>query len=412
MAHERDNFVISDVDSFYFGGQYGEDDVVTAEDLTSYIYTDRPIYRPAQSVFFKGILRQWTTNGYKLLDSKTVNVVVEDPNNGKLFEKDLPLSDRGTFSGQIDLGDEAPLGSYNVTASIGEAKSTGYFEVQEYKKPEFKVTVKGPKEFAAVGEKVRFTISANYFFGAPVTNADVHYYIYKQRYYHWWWGDDSSDEFDDAAGPKNEGGDSETSGYYGNDLVTEGDAEINSQGQASVEFVVPAPEDKEEWDYSYRLEASVTDASRREMQGAASFIGTRGKSVADAYPERYIYYQGDAAKIRVKTADYAGKPGSEKVTLKFIEQKWEKKEKEEETNGYKYKTTDYILHERDLTTADVNTDSQGNATYDYTVPSPGSVYVKAIVTENGKQIVNRGGSFWAPDKKGEWSDFTYENYDE
>jgi len=412
MARERDNFVISDVESFYFGGEGGEDDVLTGEDLTSYIYTDRPIYRPAQSVFFKGILRQWTTGGYKMIDSKTVKVVVEDPSNGKLFEKELPLSDRGTFSGQIDLGEEAPLGSYNITAAVGEAKSSGYFEVQEYKKPEFKVTVKGPKDFAAVGEKVRFNINANYFFGAPVTNADVHYYIYKQRYYHWWWGDQSSDEFDDAAGPENEGGDEEDYGYYGNDLVTEGDAEINSQGQAAVEFVVPAPEDKEEWDYSYRLEASVTDSSRREMQGQATFIGTRGKSVADAFPERYIYYQGDAAKIRVKTAEYSGKPVSEKVTLKFIEQKYEKKEKEEENEGYKYKTVEYILHERELASADVNTDSQGNGSYDFTVPSPGSIYVKAIVYENGKAIVNRGGSFWAPDKKGEWSDFEYRDYDE
>jgi uncharacterized protein YfaS (alpha-2-macroglobulin family) len=412
MARERDNFVISDLDSFYFGGYGGEADVLTCEDVTSYIYTDRPIYRPAQSVFFKGILRQWTTNGYKLLDSKTVNVVVEDPNNAKLFEKDLPLSDRGTFSGQIDLGDEAPLGSYNITASVGEAKSSGYFEVQEYKKPEFKVTVKGPKEFAAVGEKVRFTVNANYFFGAPVTNADVHYYIYKQRYYHWWWGDESSDEFDDAAGPENEGGDDQDYGYYGNDMVTEGEGVLNSRGEMVVDFEVPAPDEKEEWDYSYRLEAQVTDASRREMQGAASFIGTRGKTVADAYPERYIYYQGDAAKVRVKTADYAGKAVSEKVTLKFIEQKWEKKEKEEEYNGYKYKTYDYILHERELASADVNTDSQGSATYDFTVPSPGSIYVKAIVYENGKAIVNRGGSFYAPDKKGEWSDFEFRDYDE
>jgi alpha-2-macroglobulin len=413
MGRERDNFVISDLDSFYFSGEGGEDDVLTGEDVTSYIYTDRPIYRPAQKVFFKGILRQWGKDGYQLLDAKTINVVVEDPNNGKVFEKDLPLSARGTFSGELDIADEAPLGSYNITASIGEAKASGYFEVQEYKKPEFKVTVKGPKEFAAVGEKVRFTVNANYFFGAPVTNADVHYYIYKQRYYHWWWGDDSSDEMDDMAGPDNEGGDQEEDyGYYGTDLVTEGDAVINSKGEAYVDFEVPAPDEKEEWDYSYRLEASVTDASRREMKGAASFIGTRGKTVADAYPEHYIYYQGDAARIRVKTADYAGKPVSQKVTLKFIEQKWEKKEKEEEYNGYKYKTTNYILHERDLASADVNTDSQGNATYDFPVPSPGSIYVKAIVTENGKQIVNRGGSFWAPDKKGEWSDFTYENYDE
>src|SRR5216684_634716 len=301
MAHERDNFVISDVESFYFGGEGGEDDVLSGEDLTSYIYTDRPIYRPAQKVYFKGILRQWGRNGYQLLDSKTVNVSIEDPNNGKVFDKELPLSSRGTFSGEVDIADEAPLGSYNITAAVGEAKSSGYFEVEEYKKPEFKVTVKGPKEFAAVGEKVKFTVSANYFFGAPVTKADVHYYVYRQRYYHWWWNGDSTDEFDDAAGPDNEGGDEDNYGYYGSELVTEGDGELNSRGELSVNFEVPKPEDKDEWDYTYRLEAKVTDASRREMQGQASFIGTRGKTVADAYPERYLYYQGDAAKIRVKT---------------------------------------------------------------------------------------------------------------
>src|SRR5437667_231283 len=134
------------------------------------------------------------------------------------------------------------------------------------------------------------------------------------------------------------------------------------------------------------------------MQGAASFIGTRGKTVADAYPERYLYYQGDAAKIRVKTADYSGKPVSERVTLKFIEQKYEKVEKEVENNGYKYKDVNYILHERELASADVNTDTQGAATYEFMVPSPGSIYVKAIVVENGKEVVNRGGSFWARDK--------------
>jgi uncharacterized protein YfaS (alpha-2-macroglobulin family) len=148
------------------------------------------------------------------------------------------------------------------------------------------------------------------------------------------------------------------------------------------------------------------------MQGAASFIGTRGKTVADAYPERYLYYQGDTARIRVKTADYAGKPVSERVTLKFIEEKWEKQSKWEENNGYKYENVQYILHERELATGEVNTDSEGNATYDFAVPSPGSIYVKTIVTEDGNEIVNRGGSFWAPDKQGQWSDFSYQDYDE
>src|SRR5207237_5350112 len=131
------------------------------------------------------------------------------------------------------------------------------------------------------------------------------------------------------------GGDEQDYGYYGSDLVTEGDGEMNARGEMAVDFEVPAPEEKDEWDYSYRLEAQVTDASRREMQGAASFIGTRGKTVADAYPERHLYYQGDTAKIKVKTADYAGHPVSDKVTIKFIEQKYEKVEKDEEYKGYK-----------------------------------------------------------------------------
>jgi len=268
MARERDNFAISDLDSFYFGGEGGEDDYLNGADLTSYIYTDRPIYRPAQKVFFRGILRLWGRNGYELVNSKTVTVTIEDPNNGKVFDRELPLSARGTFSGDLDIADEAPLGSYNITATVGEAKASGYFEVQEYKKPEFKVTVKGPKEFAAVGEKVKFTVNANYFFGAPVTNAAVHYYIYRQRYYHWWWSSESGDEFDDLAGPENEGGDESDYGYYGNDMVTEGDGELNARGEMSVDFEVPKPEEKDEWDYSYRLEAQVTDSSRREMQGA------------------------------------------------------------------------------------------------------------------------------------------------
>ena len=191
-AHDRDNFVISDVDSFYFGGEESGEDEGGGYNpsLVSYIYTDRPVYRPAQKVYFKGILRHWGRNGYELLNSQTVTVTIEDPNGGKVFERELPLSSRGTFSGEVDIADEAPLGSWNIRAKAGNNSST-YFEVQEYKKPEFKVKVTGPPPFAAVGERVKFTVEARYFFGAPVTNADVHYYIYRSRYYHSWWDGDS-----------------------------------------------------------------------------------------------------------------------------------------------------------------------------------------------------------------------------
>ena len=45
-------------------------------------------------------------------------------------------------------------------------------------------------------------------------------------------------------------------------------------------------------------------------------------------------------------------------------------------------------------------------------PRPAASTSKRSLTKTAKQIVNRGGSFWAPDKKGQWSDFQYRDYDE
>lgn len=410
MARSGQNFAISDLDSFYFSNLNDENNEYDSR-ITGYLYTDRPVYRPAQHVYFKGILRRWTTSGYQIIQQKSVTVTVEDPNNGKIFEKELPMSARGTFNGELDLPEGSPLGSYQIRAVAGAVKTSDYFQVEEYKKPEFKVKVTGPQQFAAVGEKVKFVVDARYFFGSPVTRADVHYYITRSRYYHWWWGE-GDDDSDDETQNADEEDDYSGSDYSGGDVVLEGDGTLDAAGRMIVEFEVPKPDDKDQWDHSYRLSAEVTDSSRREMHGSAGFVGTRGKTIADARAERYLYYQGDTAKIRVRTADYAGHPVSEAVTLKFTEQKWERVEKEEEYNGYKYKTYDYVSHQRELATTSVNTNAQGEANYDFLVPSPGYIFITAIVHENGRAIVNHGGSFWAPERSGAWADFSYRYADE
>ncbi len=407
MAQERDHFAISDIDSFYFGNGADEEEGGYDPNAVSYVYTDRPIYRPAQKVYFKGILRRWGRNGYELLDSKTVHVTIEDPQNAKVSEYELPLSSRGTFSGEVDIVDEAPLGSYSIVAKAGSTQINSSFEVQEYKKPEFKVRVTGPKQFARVGEKVRFAVEADYFFGAPVTRADVHYYVYQSRYYHSWWNSEDTDEFDDGAGSDNEGGDESDSGYYGNEVVLEADGKLDSRGRLSVDFQVPEAAEDDEWDYEYRFEAAVTDQSRREMQGSATFVGTRGKVVADAQPEKYVYYENETAKILVRTADYEGHPVAQKVKLQFIEEHFERIEKEEEYNGYKYKHFEYISHTKELPGGEVTTDSQGKATYDFPIPMLGYIYIKTIMNEDGREVVDRGGYIWSTDKKNQWADFSF-----
>jgi uncharacterized protein YfaS (alpha-2-macroglobulin family) len=399
MATEREHFAISDLDSYIFGGEGSE-----GESLTSYIYTDRPVYRPQQKVYFKGILRRLGERGYQT-PGGAVTVSVEDTNGGKLFEREVTLSSRGTFSGEVDIPEDAPLGTYNVRAQTAEGgTASGYFDVQEYKKPEFKVAVSVPQRFAPTGSEVKFNVSARYFFGSPVTRADVKYYIYRERYEHDF-ADPEGDPIDDfGVEGEEEAGGYDGGGDFGDPMVKEGDGKLDARGNLQVDFTVPQPSAKERWDYTYRLEAQVTDASRRMMQSSAQFVGTRGSVVADATTDRYVYYQGDTAKIIVRTRDYEGREVAANVALTFVENSWEKIEK----NDYGYKYYEYKLNERDLSTANVQTNAQGEAAYEYRIERPGNIQLKTTIWENGKAVTSMGGSLWVTDRNQQFADYSYQ----
>ncbi|MEP6818328.1 MAG: MG2 domain-containing protein [bacterium] len=404
LAKQSSNFAISDLGSFFFGGYYGENE---GENLKGYIYTDRPVYRPTHKVNFKGIIRSVDQNGaYKPVPDHTVNVTVEDPNGANILTKELPVSPRGTFNGDVDIAEEAPLGSYRIAAEIESGSASGNFEVAEYKKPEYKVTVSVPGKFVQTGQKGNFSVDARYFFGAPVANAEVKYYIYRSRYYAWF-GQTDSDETTDETDTEDE-----YSQFYrgGDDMVQEGEGTLDAHGHLNVDFPVPQSDETDTSDYSYRLEAQVTDSARRTIDGAGSFVATRGTVVANADPDRYVYNKGDLAKIRVTTTDYEGHPVSAKVQLQFVERTWTKKPKPEDADEYYY--PEYEMHERPITYADVQTDSQGQASYDYTTTEDGNISIKTVIWENGRAVPTIGGYLWVTDRQYPWGESSYysENY--
>src|SRR5215813_13549882 len=403
LAKLGDQFAVSELEPYYFGVSSDEGEgVVPSGRGASYIYTDRPVYRPEQKVYFKGIVRRLGEGGYETPTARAASVKITDQNNNEIFNKELPLSPRGTFSGEVDLAAGASLGDYSIVASLNDAQARGSFEVAEYKKPEFKVKVATPKNFVPDGEKAKFTVEAKYFFGAPVTNGDVEYHIYRSRYYHWWF----RDEDDDVIGGS-EGEEGDENGYYGygDDMVKEGEGRLDAQGRLEVTFDVPPLDESQPYDFTYRLEAQVTDPSRRVEEGKASFVGTRGNVVVFAQPERYVYYQNDNARIKIKAADYEGRPVSSKIGLKFIEVTY--KRVEERNGDHSYFT--YKAVESDLSSAEVTTNSQGEATYDYRVPIIGSIRIKTTVEDKGKRIPSDAGYIYCADRNDRWSDLASEN---
>jgi uncharacterized protein YfaS (alpha-2-macroglobulin family) len=404
LAKQSNNFAISDLGSMYFGGYEDEDE---GENIKGYIYTDRPVYRPTHKVSFKGIVRGVDEKGaYKAISDNTVNVTVEDPNGANIYTKELPISPRGTFSGELEISEAAPLGSYRIGAEVGGGTAGGNFEVAEYKKPEYKVTVSAPGKFVQAGQKTNFSIDARYFFGSPVANTEVKYYIYRSRYYAWGFADDDSDDSTNESDSEDE----YSQFYRGcDDMVQESEGTLDARGHLNVEFQVPQTDENDTYDYSYRLEAQVTDSARRTINGAGSFIATRGTVVANADPDRYVYNKGDVAKIRVTTSDYEGRPVSAKVQLQFVERTWTRKEKQAEDDEYSY--PEYEMHERQIAYADVQTDSQGQASYDYTTTEDGNISIKTVIWDNGKPVASIGGYLWVTERQYAWSDSSYYSED-
>ncbi|MBU8902494.1 MAG: hypothetical protein KOO69_07125 [Victivallales bacterium] len=138
-----------------------------------YAITDRPIYKPGQTVNLNYWLR---TVGYGKNNfigefaGKTVKLTVRSPRK-KLIEKQFKLDDFGAFNYSFKLPDDADLGSYSM--SLGRLGGYLRFRVEEYRKPEYEVKVAMPKKPLMLGDRIPITIKADYLFGAPVTNAKV-----------------------------------------------------------------------------------------------------------------------------------------------------------------------------------------------------------------------------------------------
>ena len=106
-----------------------------------YIYTDRPVYRPGHTVHIKGYLRRRRTTMCFCRRTKSVTLEVTGPDDKAIFKQDMPVSAHGTVAADLTLPSDAALGYYYIRFN-GQLHGSGSFYVEEYKKPEYQVTVK------------------------------------------------------------------------------------------------------------------------------------------------------------------------------------------------------------------------------------------------------------------------------
>jgi hypothetical protein len=120
--------------------------------LKLHFQTDRPVYRPGQTVFFKAILRRTAGQGYSPLAHTGCQVEVRDARDNPLQTERLITNPVGTLAGRVELPAEGVPGPYTVVISAGKETVYGSFTVAEYRKPEFKVTARPAQRRYLAGE--------------------------------------------------------------------------------------------------------------------------------------------------------------------------------------------------------------------------------------------------------------------
>ncbi len=388
-----------------------------------YAFTDRPAYRPGEVVQWKFIARKLADSVYSTPVNQLIEYEIRDPQGNKIKEDKVTLNNFGSVWGALDVTDSMPLGAYQVnfytqerTHNIGSAS---LFRLEEYKLPEFKVSVQTPevdgrKKAFRLGEKVEVTIGADYYFGGAVSDASVEVVVYQTPFLHYWqppreypW------YYTDLTPHRN---------YYGGgrgQILKREMLKTDGSGKATLVFDTPREGGQ---DLEYLIEARVTDASRREIVSSNTVRVTRQRYYVYPRAEHNLYRPNDKVQINIKSLDANGQPvavaGQIKVTRNYYYEIWldpiGREVKGEELKriradiqarggvfppapdklgkGWRLKFRGY--QQEDLLTQSLETDTAGDAVLHFTAPREGYYRAAWVSPDKGGPMVQAETAVW------------------
>ncbi|GAB4427356.1 MAG: alpha-2-macroglobulin family protein [Bacteroidia bacterium] len=148
------------------------------------ILLDRKIYRPGQTIYFKGIHMLRTGDRSNILPGMALDVVFRDANYQEISRLRVQTNEYGSFSGTF----VAPTGGLTGVMRIECEGGSTDLNVEEYKRPTFEVQLDPPAGDYALGDTLSLRGTAKAYTGAAIGDAEVRYRVRRQvRYPYWWW---------------------------------------------------------------------------------------------------------------------------------------------------------------------------------------------------------------------------------
>ncbi|MDH5673123.1 MAG: MG2 domain-containing protein [Myxococcales bacterium] len=285
------------------------------------IQSDRGIYRPGETVHFKGLLREVAVaEPPRLPRARRVAVTVDDPRGERIYDRKLKLSAFGGFHFDLALPEAADLGDYTVRAELGGQSFRENFSVEEFRAVGFEITEpKGAKrDPMTLGEAMKFDFEVRYLFGAPVKNAEVHWEVQRRPHRARFAGYDRFD-FDEAAT------DDDFYDFYDayegdTHYVTEDTARTDENGRVHIELRDRAESLDGPQDYLLRLR--VQDASGQSVSKRIVATAHRSFRYLGLRHGRWAYRAGSDVNLELVSLDRDGQPMAGSATLSLTKRSW------------------------------------------------------------------------------------------
>ena len=225
-------------------------------------YLDRAIYRPGQTVYYKGIAFQKLNNKTSIVANTTFKILIKDTNQNVFNEFDVITNEFGSFSGEFELPKNGLTGNFNIEAkkpkdyendinydknkanhpfwdNVNFENSRTNFKVEEYKRPKFEVVFKPKKETYQVNQTVKVKGTAKAFAGSNISDAIVKYTVTRYtQYYRSFYGQEETE------------------------ILTIAETKTDASGKFSIDFnATPSKNSKKEQlpIFNYRINVTVTD---------------------------------------------------------------------------------------------------------------------------------------------------------
>ncbi|WP_053826793.1 alpha-2-macroglobulin family protein [Lascolabacillus massiliensis] len=243
------------------------------------IFTDRSLYRPGQTVYFKAILSRSADGVAAVLTDKQVEFILRDANSRELSKQLLKSNEFGSVSGEFVLPQGLLPGSFIIESEKGSVS----FHVEEYKRPTFEVTfdkIEGTYKF---GEEIVLKGKAENFSGIKLQNAIVDWRVSRNQ--SWWWSWRSSPEH-----------------------FAEGVSVTDNDGLFVISFIPEKPDGgiSPRAIYSFVVEASITDINGETQTGSYTVtVGDISMILQTEMPDWFDKDGDDNIVIAAKNLDGA-----------------------------------------------------------------------------------------------------------